>query len=1068
MVALDASARGIGKEPHDDDDSGGGVLELYSMTTTTTTNSSSSADTTTPLQLTCSIAVHHTRFASIAWTRYTGDNNNTTYPMGIIAGGMMDGTVHLYDPYRMMTKEGDHQNENDDDTAASSGGLITIIPPATSSSSAVVAMQFSPLSPFHLCTGTVTGRVTLIDCTDPTRPVGTEPGNNSSHPPTAEVTAVAWNTAVPHIVATAATDGVVTVWDIQSRVVWCEIRSESVGHAVSDIAWNPAEGLHLLTASGDDRNPVLRLWDLGTSTTVPLGTLIGHTAGIFRASYCPHDDSLLLTVAKDNRTFLWDLRTLQAVAELPMDLPPEPTNHHTTHNANALFASGRPGLQEQRQMRYDIQWSPYQRGVALTCSLDKKVQVHSLLSLATCTGRPPLWMTRKSSVSTGFGGLLVSCGINAPTTVLIQTIHEQPVFVETVTTFEAQLLQYQEGGNMIAFCQMMQQKSGSDEDKALWGFMQIMFETNARQEMLHHLGYVADDIVEAAKQYALTPAEELSNGISSMSVKDKVADVTMSTNVQELVKKSLVIGNFAAAVDCCFATGNYADALMLAACAGGDLWVNTQQRYFDSEIPKRPFLAVVSSIVRNQLEDVVNQSDLASWHETLAILSTYSQSEEFPTLCIMLGDRLNQSGDDSSASLCYMCALNLERSVQFWMKQMDKKMNQSVSQTADLLALHEFVEKVTVFLSAVGPSVALTPDIEALYFKYSTALADQGLLVTATKYCCGMSESNKILRDRLYRSRASHQCFAALGGVAPEFPYVMVDVQQSRGQVYVQPAVAVQNEPAIVPNEQSYPENQQSVSAVQQDYGVQPQQSYGSNSALAPGWVALQDPTSGNTYYANEMTGETTCDMPKAPVLAPYSAPQMPIQQEATTDVSQRAQVTSQATKQKPSIVSKYGDGFVSSASNPELASQYGNIGTSNPYGGTARPGPAAVQPLSKAPVSGNLNIDTLQLSSHHASIRDTLLGAANALKQTNLNVVEKKQLEEAEKSVAILVKKLARDDLNDTIVDQVFALVNAISQHDFAASMAYQTTLANSEWRDHKDWLKGIKILIQLAIKKF
>ena len=109
-----------------------------------------------------------------------------------------------------------------------------------------------------------------------------------------------------------------------------------------------------------------------------------------------------------------------------------------------------------------------------------------------------------------------------------------------------------------------------------------------------------------------------------------------------------------------------------------------------------------------------------------------------------------------------------------------------------------------------------------------------------------------------------------------------------------------------------------------------------------------------------------------------------------------------------------------------------------------------------------------MQLSNHHASIRDTLTGAAAALKQTNLNVVEKKQLDEAEKSIAILVKKLARDDLSNNIVDQVFALVNAISQHDFAASMAYQTTLANSEWRDHKDWLKGIKILIQLAIKKF
>jgi hypothetical protein len=29
-------------------------------------------------------------------------NQAEDYPMGIIAGGMMDGTVHLFDPYRMM------------------------------------------------------------------------------------------------------------------------------------------------------------------------------------------------------------------------------------------------------------------------------------------------------------------------------------------------------------------------------------------------------------------------------------------------------------------------------------------------------------------------------------------------------------------------------------------------------------------------------------------------------------------------------------------------------------------------------------------------------------------------------------------------------------------------------------------------------------------------------------------------------------------------------------------------------------------------------------------------------
>jgi protein transport protein SEC31 len=64
-------------------------------------------------------------------------------------------------------------------------------------------------------------------------------------------------------------------------------------------------------------------------------------------------------------------------------------------------------------------------------------------------------------------------------------------------------------------------------------------------------------------------------------------------------------------------------------------------------------------------------------------------------------------------------------------------------------------------------------------------------------------------------------------------------------------------------------------------------------------------------------------------------------------------------------------------------------------------------------------------------------------------------------------VKKLSRDTLNDDIVEKVFTLANALVNRDFNTAMAMQTTLANAEWRDHKDWLKGIKILIQLASKK-
>ncbi|CAN0336500.1 unnamed protein product, partial [Discosporangium mesarthrocarpum] len=70
-------------------------------------------------------------------------------------------------------------------------------------------------------------------------------------------------------------------------------------------------------ASGDDNNPVLKLWDLRSSTTLPLATLSGHSQGILSVGWCPFGEVLLMSCAKDNRTLLWDLYSLQAVYELP-------------------------------------------------------------------------------------------------------------------------------------------------------------------------------------------------------------------------------------------------------------------------------------------------------------------------------------------------------------------------------------------------------------------------------------------------------------------------------------------------------------------------------------------------------------------------------------------------------------------------------------------------------------------------------------------------------------------------------------------------------------------------------
>jgi protein transport protein SEC31 len=282
-----------------------------------------------------------------------------------------------------------------------------------------------------------------------------------------------------------------------------------------------------------------------------------------------------------------------------------------------------------------------------------------------------------------------------------------------------------------------------------------------------------------------------------------------------------------------------------------------------------------------------------------------------------------------------MCSLNLDKAVKYWRSQFVAQNIGKTESDVDLLTLHEFVVKTSVYLLAVGNSAALSPEDAKLFTMYAGKLAEQGLLVSAAKYCLGDTEESKILRDRLYRSRASQWCLAAMGGRPPEFPFLMQDVKKG-------PAASRAAQPAA---QRGYGQTTQNTSngyqyQQLQQYGKQqPQQPAYAAPQLAPvpdglpeGWMELQDPTSGQIYYANQSTGEVTWDRPQA------SHVPVPVPGPATAETAQDAQSASNLSNTRNAqLASKYGDGFVSSHSRPELGGQYGNVGTSNPYHNSAR-----------------------------------------------------------------------------------------------------------------------------------
>lgn len=164
---------------------------------------------------------------------------------------------------------------------------------------------------------------------------------------------------------------------------------------------------------------------------------------------------------------------------------------------------------------------------------------------------------------------------------------------------------------------------------------------------------------------------------------------------------------------------------------------------------------------------------------------------------------------------------------------------------------------------------------------------------------------------------------------APNFPFNFVEIQPSRIPTVDRAYVRQQEAAAMSSQAHSVTTSATTEGMASATTGPET-----SSSVLPSGWVAIQDPASGHYYYANQSTGEVTWEKPlsaqpsPAPVQQPAAAPAVqatPQEQPQPTEASQQRTSTPSRTSK---LASKYGDGFVTSSSHPELASQYGNVGT--------------------------------------------------------------------------------------------------------------------------------------------
>ena len=159
-------------------------------------------------------------FHKLAWGNKGTDDG--MYPMGIIAGGMSDGSVNLWNPDAII--------KNDINKS-----LIARIDAHKGN---VLALQFHPQQQNLFASGATDGEVLIYDLARPSQPTFSTAG--PKQPGSVGVCALEWNKKVFQIVASSSQNGDTSIWDLrQKRCVISFRESTHTNCMTTGLAWNP-------------------------------------------------------------------------------------------------------------------------------------------------------------------------------------------------------------------------------------------------------------------------------------------------------------------------------------------------------------------------------------------------------------------------------------------------------------------------------------------------------------------------------------------------------------------------------------------------------------------------------------------------------------------------------------------------------------------------------------------------------------------------------------------------------------------------------------------------------------
>ncbi|KAL8602789.1 hypothetical protein ACOMHN_055172 [Nucella lapillus] len=461
------------------------------------------------------------RFHQVLWGSYGAGTDQSDMPTGIIVGGADNGSVLVYSAQKMIA-----------------GDTDCLFLELTKHTGAVKALDFNPFQTNLLASGASDSEIYIWDLNKADNPM--TPGQKSQPPE--EVSCVAWNRQVQHILASNFAARCV-VWDLRKNEPIIKVSDSMSRIKVNKVAWHPEVATQMCLSSEDDHTPVIQLWDLRYATS-PLKVLENHKRGILSVAWCQRDPDLLLSCGKDNRILCWNPNSNVQGGEVVYELP--------TNN----------------QWSFDVQWCPRNPALISSSTFDGHIGVYSLMggghpiqpsnkvAESFNTGdpfsqapvqvphveekvmslqKPPKWIRKPVGASFSFGGKLVT--FESPRAASATTPQQgsgprvvtiSQVVTETELVSRSDQLQQALGAGQYAeFCALKVANSTDDMQENVWNFLRVNFEAEPRTSFLQLLGYDQNDLArKVAEVTGKEVPQPLSPGVDAKELAQKMTQLS--------------------------------------------------------------------------------------------------------------------------------------------------------------------------------------------------------------------------------------------------------------------------------------------------------------------------------------------------------------------------------------------------------------------------------------------------------------------------------------------------------------------------------------------------------------